>query len=45
MANFHPFGNWRLSLLPRWQAGQYFTWNPLGDLHVQDNLQWPAYHV
>jgi outer membrane receptor protein involved in Fe transport len=45
MGGFHPLDNWRLSLLPSWQAGPYFTWNPLGDLHVQDNLQWPAYHV
>lgn len=35
--------NWRLSILPQWHAGGYFTWNPLGKLHISDNLQWPDY--
>jgi outer membrane receptor protein involved in Fe transport len=36
----HPFGGWMLSVLPTWQAGPYFTWNPLGKRHFQNNLQW-----
>lgn len=35
-----PLGGWMLSVLPIWQAGPYFTWNPLGKRHLQDNLQW-----
>ena len=35
--------NWRLSIMPQWHAGGYFTWNPLGKLHLSDNLQWPDY--
>ena len=36
-------GGWALSVLPQWQAGSYFTWNPLGKLHLQNNMQWPSY--
>ncbi len=39
------FGNVLLSLLPTWQSGRYFTWNPLGKFHLSDNLQWPDYFV
>jgi len=45
VAGHQILGGWQLSLLPSWTAGDYFTWNPLGKLHVQDNLQWPAYYV
>jgi outer membrane receptor protein involved in Fe transport len=38
-------GDWQLSILPTWIAGQHFTWNPLGKLHLHDNLQWSNYHV
>ena len=38
-------GNWQFSVQPTWIAGPWFTWNPLGKLHLQDNLQWPNYHV
>ena len=41
----HPAGGWLLSVLPSWQAGPYFTWNPLGKLHLQDNQQWGSYHA
>ncbi|MDZ7722248.1 MAG: carboxypeptidase-like regulatory domain-containing protein [candidate division KSB1 bacterium] len=40
----HPLGGWLISVMPMWRAGGYFTWNPLGKLHLQDNLQWPDYH-
>lgn len=45
VADHKILGGWQVSLLPSWTAGEYFTWNPLGKLHVQDNLQWPAYHI
>ncbi|MEJ2051824.1 MAG: TonB-dependent receptor [Calditrichota bacterium] len=38
-------GGLRLSILPTWQAGESFTWNPLGKFHLSDNLQWPDYNV
>jgi outer membrane receptor protein involved in Fe transport len=37
----HPLGGWLLSILPSWQKGSFFTWNPLGDLHLENNLRWP----
>ncbi len=37
-------GDWELTLFGEWQAGDYFTWNPLNDVHLSDNLQWPAYY-
>lgn len=39
------FGDWDLSFYGKWQAGGYFTWNPLGKLHVTDNMQWPDYFM
>lgn len=45
IGGIRPLGGWLISLLPTWQAGAYFTWNPLGKLHLQDNLQWPNYYV
>jgi len=40
----NPLGGWLLSMLPMWQSGRYFTWNPLGKLHLQHNLQWPDFY-
>ncbi len=37
-------GNWSLTLFGEWKAGDYFSWNPLGDIHLQDNMQWPDYY-
>jgi len=37
-------GNWSLTLFGSWEAGSYFTWNPLADPHLTDNMQWPAYY-
>ena len=42
---FRPLGDWMLSVLPTWRLGEYDTWNPLGELHLQDNVRWPNYHV
>jgi hypothetical protein len=41
--NHAVFGDWRLSVMPIWIRGSYFTWNPLGKQGVRDNLQWPDY--
>ncbi|MCL5021058.1 MAG: hypothetical protein M1339_05225, partial [Bacteroidetes bacterium] len=37
-------GDWELTFFGEWQAGDYFTWNPLNDVHVSDNMEWPAYY-
>jgi hypothetical protein len=26
-------------------GGGYFTWNPLNDLHVDNNMRWPDYYM
>lgn len=44
VAGLDVLGNWSLTLFGEWEAGHYFTWNPLGDYHIADNLQWPAYY-
>ncbi len=36
-------GDWRLTLFGQWRAGAYDTWNPLGQLHVSNDIQWPDY--
>ncbi|MBD3275511.1 MAG: TonB-dependent receptor [Candidatus Marinimicrobia bacterium] len=45
LGNIHPLGGWLVSLLPTWVSGDYDTWNPLGELHLQDNIRWPDYYV
>ncbi len=45
IASMHPMGNWKLSFFAEWQAGDYFTWNPLNVNHLSDNLQWPDYKM
>ncbi len=37
-------GDWSLTFFGEWQAGEYFSWNPLAQLHVQDNMQWPDFY-
>lgn len=37
------FNGWRITFFGQWQAGSYFTWNPLSDPTVENNLQWPDY--
>ena len=36
---------WTFTIFGEWQAGEYFTWNPLNKLHVNDNLRWPNYYM
>lgn len=43
-AGIRPLGGWDLSLLPEWQAGRHFTYNPLGKIFINNNLQWPDYY-
>lgn len=38
-------GNWYLTLFFDWRTGSYFTWNPLNELHVSNNLQFPDYYM
>jgi outer membrane receptor protein involved in Fe transport len=37
-------GNWTMTFFGQWQAGDYFTWNPLNDPHTNNNLQWPGFY-
>jgi hypothetical protein len=39
------FEDWNLSILPTWRKGDYFTWNPLSKLHVENNMNWPDYYM
>ena len=39
------FGNWNLTLFAEWESGDYFTWNPLNELHVNDNKRWPDFYM
>ncbi|HUL45087.1 MAG TPA: TonB-dependent receptor [Bacteroidota bacterium] len=36
-------GGWELTLFGKWQAGSYYTWNPLNDPYLNQNLEWPDY--
>jgi outer membrane receptor protein involved in Fe transport len=38
-------GDWSLNFYARWEAGDYFTYNPLNLNHVTDNLQYPDYYM
>lgn len=37
-------GRWSLTFFGTWEAGDFFSWNPLGDPYLTDNLQWPSYY-
>ncbi len=41
----HLLGNWNITFFAEWQAGGYFTWNPLSKSHVNNNMRWPAYYM
>jgi len=43
-AGLDMLGNWTMTIFGQWQAGDYFTWNPLNDPHVNNNLQWPGFY-
>ncbi len=38
-------GDWSCTFFFKWKTGKYLTWNPLGDLHVSNNLQYPDYYM
>ncbi|HPG38907.1 MAG TPA: TonB-dependent receptor [bacterium] len=38
-------GNWNMTLFAEWERGDYFTWNPLNELHLNNNLRWPDYFM
>jgi len=33
-------GDWRISFLPTWSSGSWFTWNPGSKPDIQYNMQW-----
>lgn len=41
----HLISNWKLSVLFQWESGEYFTYNPLDELYVSNNMQWPDYYM
>ena len=46
IAGVHPLGDWRLSFLGTWEAGDVFTWHGGGGAiqGLQNNLQWEDYY-
>jgi hypothetical protein len=44
LGRFHPLGGWRIGLLYQWQAGDYFTWDPLETNELDRNQQWAPFH-
>jgi len=41
----HLLSDWSMSILPVWRKGDYFTWNPLNKLHIENNLTYPDYYM
>lgn len=41
----YPLSGWDLTIFATYTSGGYFTWNPLGSLHVSNNAQWPHYYM
>ena len=37
-------GNWVATFFGEWKDGDYFTWNPLNDPHLSNNLKWPGFY-
>jgi hypothetical protein len=37
--------NWRMTVFGEWRAGEYFTYNPLDNFHLSNNMQWPDYYM
>jgi hypothetical protein len=37
--------NWTTSIFGEWRAGNYFTWNPTNDPHLNNNMEWPDYYM
>ncbi len=44
LMGIRPLGGWNISILPQWQSGSHFTYNPLGKIYINNNLKWPNYH-
>ncbi len=40
IGSIHPFGDISVSFLVTWHAGRYISWDPLGTMELEDNLQW-----
>lgn len=40
-----PLAGWTITMFGEWEAGEYFTWNPLNELHVSANMRWPDYYM
>lgn len=38
-------GDWMLSIMPSWERGALFTYNPADIRNLSDNLRWPDYHM
>jgi outer membrane receptor protein involved in Fe transport len=36
-------GDWKIAVFGEWEAGTYFTWNPLNKTHLSNNAEWPDY--
>lgn len=36
---------WSTTFFLEWKSGQYFTWNPLNKLYLNNNMQWPDYFM
>jgi len=45
LLGLQPLSNWNITLFAEWEAGDYFTFNPLNELHVSDNLRWPNFYM
>jgi hypothetical protein len=43
-AGVYPLDNWRLNLLPQWERGTEFTFNPGDVRNLENNLRWPDYY-
>ena len=45
ISGIYLLADWTITLFAEWQAGEYFTWNPLNELHVNNNMRWPDYYM
>ncbi len=39
------FGSWTFTFFGEWQKGRYFTWNPLNEKFLENNMNWPDYYM
>jgi len=45
IGGYNILGDWDLSIFGTYKAGGFFTWNPLNDPYLNNNLQWPDYFM